>query len=131
MKDCQPHPEKCKDEKCVQRKSYTACSKGKVISVWQFDRFCSLWWCSLPTGMFFLRGSLPHVDVPNGHVPQSNQIYLVTFMCLTVDASSFLQRYRISANSFRGNYSFLEGGVRKLFKGGNYSREETIVFLLF
>ena len=34
--------------------------------------------------------------------------------------------YRISANSFRGNYSFLEVGVRKLFKGGNYSREETI-----
>jgi hypothetical protein len=39
--------------------------------------------------------------------------------------------YRISANSFRGNYSFLELGLRKLFKGGKYSREETIVFLLF
>ena len=39
--------------------------------------------------------------------------------------------YRISANSFRENYSFLELGVRKLFKGGKYSREETIVFLLF
>ena len=37
--------------------------------------------------------------------------------------------YRISANSFRGNYSFLEVGVRKLFKGGKYSREETILFL--
>ena len=36
--------------------------------------------------------------------------------------------YRISANSFRGNYSFLEAGVRQVFKGGNYSREETIVF---
>ena len=35
--------------------------------------------------------------------------------------------YRISANSFRGNYSFLEVRVRKLFKGGNYSREETII----
>ena len=34
--------------------------------------------------------------------------------------------YRISANSFRGNYSFLEVEVRQLFKGGNYSREETI-----
>ena len=34
--------------------------------------------------------------------------------------------YRISANSFRGNYSFLEVGVRQVFKGGNYSREETI-----
>ena len=34
--------------------------------------------------------------------------------------------YRISANSFRGNYSFLEVGVRQLFKGGNYSRAETI-----
>ena len=39
--------------------------------------------------------------------------------------------YRISANSFRGNYSFLEVGVRQLFKGGNYSKEETIYFLHF
>ena len=37
------------------------------------------------------------------------------------------KKYRISANSFRGNYSFLEVGVRQLFKGGNYSKEETIV----
>ena len=37
--------------------------------------------------------------------------------------------YRISANSFRGNYYFSEVGVRQLFKGGNYSREETINFL--
>ena len=37
----------------------------------------------------------------------------------------------MSANSFRGNYSFLEVGVRQLFKGGNYSREETINFLVF
>ena len=51
-----------------------------------------------------------------------------------------LNEYRISANSFHGNYlfffellklcnedlnSFLTR-VRKLFKGGNYSREETI-----
>ena len=40
-------------------------------------------------------------------------------------------KYRISANSFRGNYSFLKVGVRQLFKGGNYSREETINLLLF
>ena len=33
--------------------------------------------------------------------------------------------------SFRGNYSFLEAEVRQLFKGGNYSRAETIVFLQF
>ena len=39
--------------------------------------------------------------------------------------------YRISANSFRGKYSFLKVGVRQLFKGGNYSREETINLLLF
>ena len=39
--------------------------------------------------------------------------------------------YRISANSFRGNYSFLKVGVRQSFKGGNYSREETINFLTF
>jgi hypothetical protein len=39
--------------------------------------------------------------------------------------------YRISANSFRGKYSFLKVeiqrsqyiNVRKLFKGGNYSRK--------
>ena len=28
--------------------------------------------------------------------------------------------HRISANSFRGNYSFLEVRVRQVFKGGNY-----------
>ena len=39
--------------------------------------------------------------------------------------------YRISANSFRGNYSFLKVGVRQLFKGGNYSKEETIVLWQF
>ena len=39
--------------------------------------------------------------------------------------------YRISANSFRGNYSFLKVEVRKVFKGGNYSKEETIDFLVF
>ena len=33
--------------------------------------------------------------------------------------------YRISANSFR---SFLEAGVQQVFKGGNYSREETVAF---
>ena len=37
--------------------------------------------------------------------------------------------YRISANSCRDNYSFLRLVVRQLFKGDNYSREETIVFL--
>ena len=44
---------------------------------------------------------------------------------------SYFPTYRISANSFRGNYSFLEAGLRQVFKGGNYSREETILFLLF
>ena len=46
---------------------------------------------------------------------------------------SIFIRYRISANSFRGNYSFLSLALltvtfahRKLFKGGNYSRAETI-----
>ena len=39
--------------------------------------------------------------------------------------------YRISANSCRDNYSFLRLEVRQLFKGDNYSREETIVFLIF
>ena len=39
--------------------------------------------------------------------------------------------YRISANSCRDNYSFLEVWVRQLFKGDNYSREEIIGFLIF
>ena len=43
----------------------------------------------------------------------------------------FVLIYRISSYSCRGNYSFLEVEVRQVFKGGNYSREETIVFLLF
>ena len=34
--------------------------------------------------------------------------------------------YRISSYSFRGNYSFSEVGVRQVFKGGKYSREETL-----
>ena len=37
--------------------------------------------------------------------------------------------YSISSYSFLGNYSFLKVVVRQLFKGGNYSREETIDFL--
>jgi hypothetical protein len=38
------------------------------------------------------------------------------------------KEYRISANSFRGNYSFLEVGVGQVCKGGNYSREEMLFF---
>ena len=37
-------------------------------------------------------------------------------------------KYRISANSCRDNYSFLELWVRQLIKGDNYSREETNFF---
>ena len=44
--------------------------------------------------------------------------------------SMLSSRYRISSYSCRGNYSFLEVGVRQQFKGGNYSKEETIVFLI-
>ena len=39
-------------------------------------------------------------------------------------------KYRISSYSCRVNYSFLKVRVRKVFKGGNYSREETIVILI-
>ena len=39
--------------------------------------------------------------------------------------------YRISANSCRDNYSFLRLWVRQLFKGDNYSKEETINFFRF
>ena len=40
-------------------------------------------------------------------------------------------KYRISSYSCRRNYSFLEVMVRQLFKGGNYSKEETIDSLHF
>ena len=40
-------------------------------------------------------------------------------------------KYRISANSCRDNYSFFGLWVRQLFKGDNYSKEETINFYLF
>ena len=43
----------------------------------------------------------------------------------------FWNIYRISANSCRDNYSFFEAWVRQLFKGDNYSKEETINFFLF
>ena len=39
--------------------------------------------------------------------------------------------YRISANSFRGNYSFLEVGVRQVFKGGNYQFFAKLITLWF
>ena len=39
--------------------------------------------------------------------------------------------YRISAISCRDNYSFFGLKVRQVFKGGNYSREETIFLLIF
>ena len=45
--------------------------------------------------------------------------------------SLILNNYRISANSCRDNYSFFEAWVRQLFKGDNYSKEETINFFLF
>jgi hypothetical protein len=35
--------------------------------------------------------------------------------------------YGISLYSFRGSYSFLELGMRQIFKGGNYSKEERIL----
>ena len=53
----------------------------------------------------------------------------MVFPCDTIDGPQ--STYRISANSFRGNYSFLDLWMRLLFKGGNYSKEETINFLLF
>ena len=39
--------------------------------------------------------------------------------------------YRISSYNYRGKYSFLEVGVWQLFKGGNYSKEETIDLSIF
>ena len=42
-----------------------------------------------------------------------------------------LNTYRISANNCSYNYSFLRLMVLQLFKGDNYTREETIVFLGF
>ena len=39
--------------------------------------------------------------------------------------------YRISANSFRGNYSFLEVEVRQLFKGGKLFKGGNYFFFTF
>ena len=54
----------------------------------------------------------------------------ISVWALTASITSEVKiNYRISANSFRGNCSFLNLAlftVRKLFKGGNYSRAETI-----
>ena len=56
----------------------------------------------------------------------------VIFDDLSINTALFdIISYRISANSFRRNYAFLEVGSRKLFKGGNYSREEIIDFFHF
>ena len=41
---------------------------------------------------------------------------------IIINVRLFLWIYRISANSFRGNYAFLEVGVQQVFK------EETIVW---
>ena len=41
-------------------------------------------------------------------------------MTLSLVQDDLVLLMRISANSFRGNYSFLKVRVRQLFKGGNY-----------
>ena len=41
--------------------------------------------------------------------------------CYTANFYPLKTRYRISANSFCGKYSFLEVVLRQVFKGGNYS----------
>ena len=57
--------------------------------------------------------------------------YITIAICKSTDDSIFLHtsllgrpvvgfKYRISMNSFHRNYSFLEVGVRQVFKGGNY-----------
>ena len=50
---------------------------------------------------------------------------------LRLMVSKSILMYRISANSCRDNYSFFGLWVRQLFKGDNYSKEETINFYLF
>ena len=59
---------------------------------------------------------------------------ILAIIALTSSIAMAKSKYRISSYSFRGNYSFLNLDiqksqylkVRKLFKGGNYSRAETI-----
>ena len=61
-------------------------------------------------------------------------VWDVTISHLGVKASLLYTvafRYRISANSFRGNYSFLEVRLRPLFKGGNYSFILVFVYNFF
>ena len=49
---------------------------------------------------------------------------------ITQNYPNYGSTYRISANNCRDNYSFFEALVRQLFKGDNYSKEETINSLL-
>ena len=50
----------------------------------------------------------------------------------TVDRTrNWRLQVRNDLNQCRGNYSFLESEGRQLFKGGNYSKEETINFFLY
>ena len=61
--------------------------------------------------------SLRHLK--EGLILLSINIFVKNFGIKTVSFGKILT-YRISANSFRGNYSFLEVGVRQVFNGGNY-----------
>ena len=68
-----------------------------------------------------------------GHEGISSKIFEV-FVYMMNEILSHFHTYCISANSFCGNYSFLNFEIqrsqyinlRKLFKGGNYSRAKTI-----
>ena len=85
----------------------------------------------------------PHVQPPEPNHPSSITLAgplpntsgrKKTYLVDSIQDWSFRLGYRISSYSFRGNYSFFNLEiqkskyikVRKLFKGGNYSRAETI-----
>ena len=57
-----------------------------------------------------------YFDKKNRGFIVQNQLSINLHLC-------FIPTYRISGNSFRGNYSFLEVGVWQVFKGGNYIRK--------
>ena len=115
--------ERCKARGC--RWMELCCWPKLWCQDWSYFWYTSCWWYLFKCWILNFE---PWIEIINKNDIINN--FCTTYFLLTM-TSFDICRYRISANSFRGNYSFLEVWVRQVFKGGNYSREETIVFLLF
>ena len=85
------------------------------------DRFCTTsdkWWPWLYHWRFQKVPTHAHTGLMWDHGSQP----LLAYGNIKINE----HEYRISSYSCHGNYSFLEVGVRQVFKWGNYLREETI-----